>query len=114
MKKSITERIDFAVVMMVKDEIDVIDDTIVTWRARGARVYVCDNGSTYGTLERLNTYKGVYGDELHVESDPETAYFMEKRINALKDRALADGFRWIIPADADETWHFGTKIGRAA
>lgn len=109
MKKSITERTDFAVVMMVKDEIDVIDEAIVTWRARGARVYVCDNGSTDGTLERLNTYKGVYGDELHVESDPETAYFMEKRINALKDRALSDGFRWIIPADADETWHFGTN-----
>lgn len=106
MKNGATAHADFAVVMMVKDEGDIIEKSVKRWHSLGAKIYICDNGSTDGTFEFLE-YLQHNGIVHYLESDPEKAYVMHERIGRLKDRAIDDGAAWIFPADADEFWHFG-------
>ncbi len=93
--------------MQVKDEADIIEAALLRWIGMGAeRVFVFDDRSTDDTrkiLERIGLNTGRVGFA-HRETEP---YQMAKHINLLKDLLVRHyACNWIIPADADEVWHF--------
>ncbi len=96
-----------AVIMMFRDEADILGKCLEHWYALGVRdFYLCDNGSADGSALCVNDFytRNRHEDELrvHCQSDTATDWPGRRVINDLKNRALADGCDWIFPADADE------------
>ncbi|MBK9462229.1 MAG: glycosyltransferase family 2 protein [Sphingobacteriales bacterium] len=95
-----------AVLMMFRDEADILGKCLEHWYALGVRdFYLCDNGSVDDSVEiaedfRSNrqTWRHVFG----ISSDTATDWPGRRVINDLKNRALSGGCDWIFPADADE------------
>jgi hypothetical protein len=93
-------------IAMVKDEADVIAETVGWMLEQVDHVLVADNGSEDGT-------RGIcqaLGAE--VISDPEPGYYQAQKMTALARRAAADGAEWVVPFDADEVWY--SPHGRVA
>lgn len=93
--------------MQVRDEADIIEAALLRWIGMGAEmVFVFDDRSTDDTrkiLERIGFNTGRVGF-VRREAEP---YQMAKHINLLKDLLVRHyACNWIIPADADEVWHF--------
>jgi hypothetical protein len=86
-------------ISMVKDEVDIVEETVSRMAAQVDRVLIADNGSTDGTREILGRLPGVT-----VTDDPEVGYFQGFKMSALAARARAEGAEWIVPFDADEVW----------
>ncbi len=86
-------------VAMVRDEADIIEQTVTRMLGQVDHVLVADNGSTDGTREIL--------ERLDVEliDDPEPGYYQSRKMTALAARAAAAGADWIVPMDADEVWY---------
>ena len=93
-----------AAVTMVKDEADVVEQTVGRMLAQVDRVYALDNGSMDGTSEILDRL-GVM-----VLEDPELGYYQAKKLSALADDVRRDGAEWVIPFDADELWMCDGRI----
>lgn len=91
-----------AAIMMVKDEADILPDTLTHLARHVDEIYVYDNGSTDGTSEFLDTEWGV---PLHVEEDAEVGYWQSNKMTMLARKAAAAGHQWVIPCDADEIWY---------
>lgn len=97
-----------AVLMMFRDEADILGKCLEHWYALGVRdFYLCDNGSNDDSLEIAQHF--IYEMSIYQPSeigvviqDPATDWPGRRVINYLKNRALADGCDWIFPADADE------------
>lgn len=87
-----------AAVSMVKDEADVVAETVGRMAAQVDYVLVADNGSTDGTRDILQSL-GV-----DVIDDPEVGYYQSKKMTALAHKAREKGAEWVIPFDADEVW----------
>lgn len=103
---SITERIKWGVVMQVKDEADVIEVALLYWLALGATaVLVFDDHSMDGTFEKMRGIESRHNALLAFSSESEF-YEMQLHINRLKGCFERSCVNWIIPADADEVWHF--------
>lgn len=86
-------------VTMVRDEDDIIAQS-VGWMLRQVdHVIVADNGSTDNTRRILD------GLEVTVVDDPETGYFQSRKMSALAEMARVAGADWVVPFDADEI-HF--------
>lgn len=91
-------------VSMVKDEADVIAQTVGHMAANVDAVLVADNGSTDGTREVLETLATQF--EIHVLDDPDPAYRQSAKMTHLAGRAAAEhGAEWVVPFDADEVWY---------
>jgi len=92
-----------AVIMMVKDEADIIAKCLKHWLDHGVTdFYICDNGSTDWTdkiIEELSSGRGI---NITLSHDNDPTFAGERIINELKNKAIEDGHRWIFPADADE------------
>ena len=93
-----------AVIMMFRDEADILGKCLEHWHALGVRdFYLCDNGSVdnsaISTVEFLRTHLDC---KMNFSIDAATDWPGRRVINDLKNRALADGCDWIFPADADE------------
>ncbi len=91
-------------VMLVKDEADVIEPVVRHLLSQVDYAIVADNGSTDDTraiLERLI----AEGAHLQVVDDPEVGYRQSDKTTELARHALARGFDWVIPCDADEVWY---------
>lgn len=98
-------------VTMVKDEVDVIEQTLRHLHAEGLAGVVClDNQSTDGTRETLI----VLGEELrgpedrewlNIVNDPEVGYWQSAKMTAAARTALNFGAGWVVPFDADEIWY---------
>ncbi|WP_343997768.1 glycosyltransferase family 2 protein [Nocardioides furvisabuli] len=98
-------------VAMVKNEADIIGQTIDHLRGQGVDgVLVVDNGSTDGTRELLRTMAD--GAFLHVGDDREPAYYQAPKMQFLARWAARQGADWIVPFDADEWW-FGPHLSLA-
>ena len=93
-----------AVLMMVKDEADIIIKCLNYWVSIGVTdFYICDNGSTDSTNEQISYFSNnVPGVHITRTTDDDPTFAGERITNELKDKALADGHRWLFPADADE------------
>jgi len=90
-------------ITMVRNEIDVIEFCIEHHLAQGLDyIFVCDNGSTDGTLEYLeNKSNNDSRVVLYIEPGQ---YHQEKIINHLSRLAYEKGCDWVVPFDADELW----------
>ena len=94
-------------VLMVKNEIDVVERTIRHLLNQGVDgVLVADNGSTDGTLERLQ-HLAREDARVFVGLDREPAYYQAAKMDYLARAAARAGADWITPVDADELWFGG-------
>jgi hypothetical protein len=95
--------VKLAVVMMVRDEADIVATTIAHHRSSGAaEVLVLDNGSTDGTVEVLRRL---------ADADPAVRWTIDDgpydqggMTTGLAREAVARGAEWVLPVDADELW----------
>lgn len=85
-------------VTMVKDEVDVIEQTVGHMVSQVDRVIVADNGSTDGTRELLETL------DVDLRDDREPGYYQSQKMSGLAHDALDQGADWVVPFDADEVW----------
>ena len=110
LKRSRTHSGSFWAIMMVKNEADVIEDTVHHLLRQGAAgILVADNMSTDLTLELLRELE-ARDARVHVALDLEPAYYQSAKMSYLASRAWAAGADWIVPVDADEHWFAPTTI----
>lgn len=83
-------------IAMVKDEADVIEETVGHMLGQVDHLIVADNSSTDGTREILE------GLGVEVVDDLEAGYYQSQKMTALAAKARRRGADWIIPFDADE------------
>lgn len=92
-----------AVLMMYKNEEDIIGKCIKHWAGLGVDAfYLCDNGSTdlsFGLV--VETLKQCGKQAYHLALAEED-FPQRKAINHLKKVAIAHGYQWLFPIDADE------------
>jgi hypothetical protein len=105
---SYKESIRLAMTLLVKDEIDIIEDNIRFHAKQGVDCFaIMDNGSTDGTRELLESLKCEF--DLHVIDQPEQNYQQAKWMTQLafyaRDKMNAD---LVISNDADEFWQSNT------
>jgi glycosyltransferase involved in cell wall biosynthesis len=86
-------------IAMVRDEADIVEQTVRHMLGQVHEVIVADNGSTDGTREILEQLPIVLLD------DPEVGYYQSRKMTALAARAAQQGADWIVPFDADECWY---------
>ena len=90
--------------ILVKNEIDILEDNIRTHAQLGVDSFlVMDNGSTDGTRELLTTLADEF--DLHIIDQPEQNYQQREWMTQLaftaRDKHGAD---WVVSNDADEFW----------
>lgn len=92
-----------AVVMMVRDESDIIVKCLQHWRELGVSdFYICDNSSVDNTRLALLAFREWSKCNVNLSTDTRTNWPGREVINGLKDKAIEDGCNFIFPADADE------------
>lgn len=92
-----------AVVMMARDEADIIVRCLNHWKKLGVNdFYICDNGSVDNTQLALIAFREWAKCNVRLSHESATDWPGRRVINALKDQAVDDGCDWIFPADADE------------
>lgn len=87
-------------VSLVKDEADVIAQTVRHMATQVDHLLVADNMSTDGTRDILADLAREL--PLTVIDDTETAHYQARKLTALALRAAATGAEWVAPFDADE------------
>jgi len=93
-------------VSMVKDEQDVIDDTVNHMCRACDFVVVADNNSTDETGRILRDIEVRHGN-LMVIDDKEVGYYQSRKMSALARFAISRWGKpgdWVVPFDADELW----------
>ena len=93
-------------IALVKDESDIIAQSVGWMKSQVDEVVVMDNGSTDGTREILEDL------EVTVLDDREVAYHQSEKMTMLAGMCQDNGATWVVPFDADEI-HIGTS-GRLA
>jgi glycosyltransferase involved in cell wall biosynthesis len=99
-------------VSMVKDEADIVGDTVAQMLRQVDAVIVADNMSTDGTTGILATF-AEDRERVRIVVDADPRYRQSAKMTGLAHRARsAFGADWIVPFDADEWWYspFG-RIG---
>lgn len=94
-----------AVIIMVRDEADIIRECLNWWVVMGVfKFYICDNSSVDGTRTIIERWKASQAPGISVETSVEIATDWPGRrvLNSLKDKAVSDGCNLLFPADADE------------
>lgn len=96
---------EIALVMLAKDEEDIVFENLCWHRHLGFRRFVvADNASTDATRERLLAFRDAWPDtELIIVDDPSAAHYQDLKTTGLaKLAASLWESRWIFPVDADE------------
>lgn len=92
------------VVMMVKNEQDIIESTVRHAFSQGVdRVLIVDNLSTDDTPNILQRLAKEF--PLLVGEDREPTYFQSEKMTYLLRWAGRHGAQWVVPTDADEFWY---------
>jgi glycosyltransferase involved in cell wall biosynthesis len=101
--------------VLFKDEADIIEYTVRHLLDQVDHVMAVDNGSTDDSRAILEAVGGeIKGDRatLDIWDDPEPGYYQADKMTAFAARAVAEGYRWFVPCDADEYWY--SPFGRLA
>lgn len=99
--------------MLVKDEEDIIEYTIRHLSEHVDRIYVRDNMSTDSTWDILLAMERTFGKPfINLDRDTEVGYWQSRKTTELAQKALRDGFSWVLPCDADECWYVSAEIER--
>lgn len=90
--------------VLVKNEIDILEDNIRTHAQLGIDSFlVMDNGSTDGTREMLASLTDEF--DLHIIDQPEQNYQQREWMTQLAFTARDTlGADWVVSNDADEFW----------
>ena len=93
--------------MCVFNEVDIIEPSIRALLDQGLDVFVIDDGSTDGTLDRLEALARQTGRLFLDKHLPGTTPFYNvdalfKRKLEIANRALSEGYTWMMHVDADE------------
>jgi hypothetical protein len=92
-----------AVIMMFRDEADILGKCLEHWYALGVRdFYLCDNASEDDSFHIAKDFFVTCPARHIIQECWQTDWPGRAVINDLKRLALADGCDWIFPADADE------------
>ena len=97
-------------VAMVRDEVDIIEQTVRQMSSQVDALIVADNRSVDGTREKLDSLAGEL--PLVVVEESQEEHYHAHAINRLAARATGEGAEWIVPFDADEWVH--SALGRLA
>lgn len=99
-------------VTMVKDEDDVIYQTLRHMETQVDGIVLLENGSTDHTQSEISLWAGDRNCELLVIQDSEPGYYQADKMTKAASRAHSLGASWVIPFDADEIWthNSGTPI----
>jgi len=93
------------VVMMVKDEIDIIGYNIEYLQTQDIDYfYIANNLSTDGTKELLFELSKKYGN-MTIFDDNRFAYYQSDKMNNWCNNCFKMGADIVIPIDADEIWY---------
>ena len=93
--------------MLVKDEADIIADTLAHLFEHVDWIYVSDNGSSDATRSIVDSFPAVT-----LIDDLEIGYWQSYKTTALAMCASEDGHSWVVPCDADELWYVAADPGR--
>lgn len=93
---------------MIKDEADIIEQSIAWMLTQVDALIVYDNESTDGTSDLLHSF----GQPVEVLTDSQVGYYQSRKMSDLAALAAQDGADWVIPFDADEIWY--SPFGRLA
>ena len=97
-----------AVLMMFRDEGDILHDCLERWIELGVRnFYLIDNRSADDSrivADAFIAWNSQLDPEFsaYIQFECATDWPGKRVINALKEKAINDGCDWIFPADADE------------
>lgn len=90
-------------IAMVRNEADVLEDTLSQLAAQGVdRILCVDNGSTDATRDVLAS--AARDLPVIVGHDSWTAFEQSAKMTVLADAARRAGAAWVLPFDADERW----------
>lgn len=92
-----------ALVMMVRDEVDIIESFLRHSATHVDAIYAADHGSSDGTREMLSEFARDLPLVISDLEDP--GYWQSRFISELAQKAFSDGHSWAIAADADECWY---------
>lgn len=87
-------------ISLVKDEADVIAQTVQHMATQVDHLIVADNASTDGTRDILADLARDL--PLTVIDDPDPRHYQARKLTALAGRAADQGGSWVVPFDADE------------
>jgi glycosyltransferase involved in cell wall biosynthesis len=92
---------------MVKDEADVIYDTVTHLASEGVDgVMVLDNMSTDDTVGELQRAQSSVDCRVVIVEDEEPGYYQARKMTAAAETCVREfGASWIVPFDADELWY---------
>lgn len=90
-------------VTMVRDEADIVGETVRLMLDEVDYVIVADNGSVDGTRQILEEIAADIG-RVEIHDDLEVGYYQSTKMSALAARAAEIGADWVVPFDADERW----------
>lgn len=93
-------------IALVKDEADIVEQTVSWMRTQVDHVLIADNMSADGTREILE------GLPVELLDDTDPAHHQARKMTALAARAAAAGADYVVPFDADELVY--SPFGRVA
>jgi len=92
------------VVMMVKDEIDILSHVLDHLIEEEIDSFViADNNSLDGTRDILSDYSKEV-ENFYIIDDPEVGYYQQQKMTKWISRAVELGAGIIVPVDGDEIW----------
>jgi glycosyltransferase involved in cell wall biosynthesis len=92
-----------AVLMMYKDEADILRESLTAWHSLGiSDFYLCDNASSDESAGIVQEFAMIEGINVRQYKNSSVTWVGREMYNAMKLDALSDGCDWIFPADADE------------
>ncbi|MBI2112948.1 glycosyltransferase family 2 protein [Candidatus Woesearchaeota archaeon] len=95
---------------VVRDEVDIIDQNIRWYLDQGFPTILLDNGSTDGTYEICQSYRGQ--GIVRLERVPFDEHDREYSLRELAKLTADSGFKWLLLADADEFYESPVKEER--
>lgn len=88
-------------ISVVKDEADIVGETITLMLEQVDAIIMRDNRSTDGTREILESFDR---SRVQVLDDPQPAHYQSRKMSELAEMAAREDADWVIPFDADEVW----------